>query len=56
MAQKVTLKAKIKYACLRFWHRMKIAIRNPDIAFGFFMGSSVTSILWVVMQVTMERL
>ena len=30
--------------------------RNADIAFGFFLGSSITSLMWILMQMYYEVL
>lgn len=34
----------------QLWRRFEAMIKNPDIAFGFFLGSSVTSLLLIAME------
>ncbi len=34
----------------QLWRKFKAMLKNPDIAFGFFLGSSITSIMLIIME------
>lgn len=43
------------YRWERFKYKVMKFITNADIAFGFFLGSSVTSVVWLIIQLYAER-
>jgi len=43
------------YQWERFKYKVKKFLTNPDIALGFFLGSSFTSVVWLIIQIYAER-